>query len=73
MRENGLPNILHLTHMIIYNVFLTSWTLAYESNVFLSWTQSNASLKKINPKKTKNEREIEDKMVGVKTLSDSGK
>ena len=37
--------MLDLTRMIIYNVFLTSWTFAYESNAFLSWTRSYSSFK----------------------------
>ena len=42
---DGLPKMLDLTYMIIYSVFLTSWTFAYESHVFLSWAQSYASFK----------------------------
>ena len=42
------PKVLRLIHMILYSVFLTSWTCAYESNVFLSQTRSYASFK-INP------------------------
>ena len=30
----SLPKMLALIHMIIYNVFLTSWTFAYKSNLF---------------------------------------
>ena len=30
-----LPKILDLIRMILYNVFLTSWTFTYKSNVFL--------------------------------------
>ena len=42
---DNVPKILDLVHMILYDVFLTSWTFAYESNVFLSWTRSYASFK----------------------------
>ena len=33
---DNVPKILDLVHMILYDVLLTSWTFAYESNVFLS-------------------------------------
>ena len=45
---DNLPKMLDLTHMIIYNVFLTSWTFAYESNVFMAWVQPYANFKNLS-------------------------
>ena len=42
---DSLPKMLDLIRMIIYNVFLSSRTLAYKSDVFLSWTRFYASFK----------------------------
>jgi len=33
---DNLPKTLNLIRMILYNIFLTSWNSAYESNDFLS-------------------------------------
>ena len=41
----GLPKMLDLINVIIYNVFLTSWTFAYKSNIFLSQARSYASFR----------------------------
>ena len=34
LEADSLLKMLDLIHMISYNVFLTSWTFAYKSNVF---------------------------------------
>ena len=31
---DSMPKMLDLSRMITYNIFLTSWTFAYKSNVF---------------------------------------
>ena len=33
-KVDSLPKMLDLIHMIVYNVFLTSWSFAYKPNVF---------------------------------------
>ena len=42
---DGLPKMLDLIHMIIYNVFLTSWTFAYKSNLFYHGHETAAAAK----------------------------
>ena len=37
-----MPN---LTYLIIYNVFLISWTFEHEAIVFLLWAQSDANFR----------------------------
>ena len=44
---DSVPKMLDLSRMIIYNIFLTSWTFAYKSNVF-SHGQDPVLVLKIN-------------------------
>ena len=48
-KVDSLPKMQDLICMIIYNVFLTSWTFAYGPNVFYHGDNHKLVLKKISP------------------------